>query len=147
MAETSAGGCVRKALRSPASTRPLASASGTCSAASGAACASTRSSASATESKATALLPRAVAAGAAAAFLNEPDALDAHAAFDRFHHIVDGEAGDRYRGERLHLDAGLARDLYAGPHDKAGQLGVGRDVDLDLGKGEGMAERDQFVGA
>ena len=50
-------------------------------------------------------------AGAAAALFDEPNALDAHAAFDRFDHVIDGETGDGYRGQRFHLDAGLARHL------------------------------------
>jgi hypothetical protein len=31
--------------------------------------------------------------------------------FDRFDHVIDGETGDGYRGQRFHLDAGLARHL------------------------------------
>src|SRR5580704_4077868 len=125
MAETSAGGWVRRALRSRASTRPAASSSGTSSAGRGAACANTWSSASATEINATSLLPNAKMAAAAAAFLQKPDALDAHAALDRFHHVIDGEAGDRYGGERFHFDAGLACDFDAGGDADAGQLGIG----------------------
>ena len=75
------------------------------------------------------LLPRAKMAAAAAAFFHEPDALDAHAAVDRFHHVIDGEAGDRNGGERFHLDAGLAGHFYARGDADAGQLGIGRDVD------------------
>src|SRR5580700_409232 len=120
MAETSAGGWVRRALRSRARTRPAAASSGTSSAAKGAACAKTWSSASATEINATSLLPNAIMAAAAAAFFHEPDALDAHAALDRFHHVIDGEAGDRYGGERFHLDAGLAGNFHARCHADAG---------------------------
>src|SRR5580704_10940049 len=132
MAETSAGGWVRRALRSRARTRPAASSSGTSSAGRGAACANTWSSASATEINATSLLPNAKMAAAAAAFFHEPDALDAHAALDSFHHVIDGEAGDRYGGECFHLDAGLARHLYARNDADTGQLGIGHDVDFDL---------------
>src|SRR6202035_2710232 len=137
MAETSAGGWVRRALRSRARTRPAASSSGTSSAAKGAACANTRSSASATEINATALLPNAKMAAAAAAFLDQPDALDAHAAVDRLHHVIDGEAGDRYGGQRFHLDAGLAGHFCARRDANAGQLGIGRDVDFDLRQQQG----------
>src|SRR5690349_10297585 len=112
MAETAAGGCVRKAATSLVRTRPWASMSGTCSLGNGAASASTRASASATGISATALLLHAIGARFAAALLDEADALDAHAAFDRLHHIVDGEAGDRHRGQRLHLDPGLSGDLH-----------------------------------
>src|ERR1700685_4779341 len=86
-------------------------------------------------------------AATAAAFFEKPDALDTHAALDRFHHVIDGEAGDRYGGERFHLDAGLAGHFYAGGDADAGQLGIGRDVDFDLRQQERMAQRDQFVGA
>src|SRR6202163_2269632 len=132
MAETSAGGWVRRALRSRARTRPAASSSGTSSACRGAACANTWSSASATEINATALPPNAKMAAAAAAFFHEPDAFDAHAAVDRLHHVIDGEAGDRYRGERFRLDAGLAGNFYARGDADAGQLGIRRDLDFDL---------------
>src|SRR5579883_1484101 len=103
MAETSTGGCVRRALRSSASTRPCASAKPAISAAKGVASRNTRSSASATGINATAhsrwailadFLRRPIVAGLAATFLDQADAFDTHAAFDRFHHIVDREAGD-----------------------------------------------------
>ena len=48
-----------------------------------------------------------------------------HAAVDRLGHVVDGEAGDRDGGERLHLDAGLAGDLGGGADAEAGQVVVG----------------------
>src|SRR5580700_4568545 len=86
-------------------------------------------------------------AGPATAFFDQPDSFDAHAALDRFHHVIDGETGDRYCGQRFHLNAGLAGDLDAGFDDDARQLGVRRDVDLDLRDGERVAERDQFVRA
>src|SRR5579862_1364290 len=147
MAETSAGGWVRRDLRASASTRPAASASGACSASSGTAWASTWSSACATEINATASLPHAKMAAAAAALFDEPNAFDAHAAFDRFDHVVDREAGDRDRGERFHLDAGFAGNFDPRSHLYSRQFDVGRDVDLDLGDGQGMAQRDQFMGA
>ena len=68
-------------------------------------------------------------AGLAAALLDQPDALDAHAAIDRLGHVVDRQAGDRDGGQRLHLDAGLSARLGLGAHDEAGQRVVGRDVD------------------
>src|SRR6185437_10090441 len=146
MADTSAGGWVRRAFRSCASTRPSASLSGTSSAGSGPACASTRSSASATDSNATASkLLGAVMAALAAALFDEPDALDAHAALHRFHHIVDRETGDRHRSQRFHLDAGLPRYPDLGAHGDAGQLGVGLQLELDLRQRQRMAQRDQFM--
>src|SRR6476469_3482712 len=124
MAETLAGGCVRNALRSRVRMRPWASDKMASSDGRGAACASTRSSASATDSNATSLLLCAKMAAAAAALLDEPDAFDAHAAVDRLHHVVDGQAGNCHGGERLHLDAGLACDFDAGRHFEAGQAGI-----------------------
>src|ERR1700724_1403577 len=147
MAETSAGGWVRRALRSSARTRPAASSSGTSSAGKGVACANTRSSASATEINATALLPNAKMTAAAAALFHEPDALDAHAAVDCLHHVIDGEAGDRNGGQRFHFDTGLAGHFYARRDANAGQLGIGRDVDVDLRQQQGMTQRDPFMGA
>src|SRR5262245_38420840 len=144
MAETAAGGWVRSAFRSSASTRPCACARGMGSAASGSASLSTSACASATESSAaTALLhslardlvrnpvpafrdhARPIMAGLAAALLDQVDVLDAHAALDRLHHVVDGEAGDRRRHQRLHLDAGLAGDLHGGTDGEPGRLVVG----------------------
>src|SRR5512143_2494949 len=100
MAETAAGGCVRCAARSAVSTRPWPSCSATVSAGNGSAPASTRCNASATGINAMILRLRAVVAGLAAALLQQADALDAHAALDRLDHVVDGQAGDRHRGER-----------------------------------------------
>src|SRR5262249_4589225 len=147
MADTLAGGWVRSALRSPVRMRPQASESSACSDGRGAACASTRSSASATDGNATSLLLCAEMAAAAAALLDEPDAFDAHAAVDRLHHVVDGEAGDGHGGERLHLDAGLARDLDAGGDFEARQTGIRPDIDLGLGNGKRVAQWNEVMGA
>ena len=43
----------------------------------------------------------------------------------RLDHVVDGQRGDGRRGERLHLDAGLAVDADGGLDDH----GAGRVVD------------------
>ena len=83
----------------------------------------------------------------AAALLDEADVGDRHAAVDGLGHVVDGEAGDRDGGQRLHLDAGLAGDLGRGADAKAGEVVVGVDVDGDLGERQRVAERDQLVGA
>src|ERR1700722_844965 len=128
MADTSAGGWVRNATRSSASTRPWACASSAASAAKGNASRNTRASACATGINATARSPMlqlslarailgAIAPRFAAALLDQANALDAHAALDRLHHVVDGETGDRHRGQRLHLDTGLAGHLGSGAHD------------------------------
>ena len=70
--------------------------------------------------------------GLAALFLNEMNAFDADAALGRLDHVVDREARDRHRGQRLHLDTGWARDLDGSANDAAGQLRVGRNVQRDL---------------
>src|SRR3989440_161719 len=145
MAETSSGGCMRSAARSSASTRPSASASATRSAGSGSTPSSTRASASPTGSSATSGSLHAVYSRLAAALLDEMDALNAHAALDRLHHVVDRQACDRDGGERLHLNASLAGELAGSAHDQARELVVGRDVDLDFGERERVAERDQLV--
>src|SRR5215467_9061186 len=102
MADTSAGGWVRKAARLSASTRPWACPSGTLSALRGAASRSTSARASATGNNATLDLPQARARLAGfpsspprrpimsrlpAALLDQPNALDAHAALHRLHHV------------------------------------------------------------
>src|ERR1700694_463850 len=147
MAERAAGGCERRAARSAASTRPLASAIGMVSDGSGSTPSSTRESASSTERSAISVLGRLVDARLAAALLEEPDRLDAHAAFERLGHVVDRETGDRDRGERLHLHAGPSGHLGGGANDQAGQVAIGLDLDLHLGERERMAERDQLMGA
>src|SRR5690242_13755003 len=82
-------------------------------------------------------------AGLAAALLEQMNAVDGHAALDRLHHVVDGEAGDRDRGERFHLDAGLAFDLDGRAHDEPRQLMMRLDLDLDLRDRQGMAEGNE----
>src|SRR5262249_47661479 len=111
------------AATSAASTRPCASASAACSLDSRAAPARTRASASATDINATLLL-HAIGSRLAPAFLDQADAVDAHPALDRLHHVVDGEAGHRNRGQRFHLDPGLPGDLDGGAHDQARQGAV-----------------------
>src|ERR1700726_4220657 len=138
MAETAAGGCERNAARSAARTRPLACAIGTDSEGSGSTSSSTRESACSTESSAMSVLGRVINAGFAAALLDESNPLDAHAAFDCLRHVVDGEAGDRDRGERFHLDAGLSGHLGGGANDEAGQLAIGLDLAVHLGERERM---------
>src|SRR5262249_5249068 len=147
MAETAAGGCERSAARSAASTRLAEWAIGTFSAGSGPTFSSTRASASATESNAMSVLGRLIEARLAAALLDKPDRLDAHAALERLGHVVDCEAGDRHRRERLHLDAGAARHFGGGPNGEAGQVAVRLDLDLDLGQRQRMAERDELMRA
>src|SRR6185503_14873565 len=126
MADRSAGGCVRRAATSAASTRPAASVSGASARGSGSTPSSTRASASATDNNDAMLLlglmilgP--IVAGLAALLLQQPDARDGHAFLDRLDHVVDGQAGDRHRGERLHLHPGLADDLDGRLHHEAGQ--------------------------
>ena len=65
------------------------------------------------------LLHRFVRAGFAAGFLKQPDGSDHHIFVGRLEHVVDGETGDRYRRQRLHLDAGLAANFDFGAHGNA----------------------------
>ena len=75
----------------------------------------TRARASATESRAMgdhAYRQRGLErAGPAAGLLHEANTGERHRPIDRLAHIVDGEAGDRDRGQRLHLHSGLGLDL------------------------------------
>src|SRR4051812_34586983 len=119
-------------MRSSASTRPAASSSGACSAPTGAAPSITRASASATGRSATSASLGAIHARLPAALLDEMNALDAHAALGRLHHVVNGEARDRNGGQRFHLDAGLTFQLAGRPHHQARQLFVRLDIHLDL---------------
>src|SRR5260370_3912717 len=116
MAETSAGGWVRNAATSAASTRPWASVSGVGSAANGSASASTRESASATGISATASLLCPILPRPSAALLEQADALHAHATLEPLDHVVDGQAGDGDRRQRLHLHPGQPRCFDAGAH-------------------------------
>ena len=66
-------------------------------------------------------------------FAQQADALDPHAAVDRLDHVVDRQAGDRDGGQRLHLDAGLARrPSTSARHADAGQRLVELALDLHL---------------
>src|SRR6185437_12739332 len=132
MEERSAGGCVRREASVAASTRPCAASIGISSAGSVETPSKTRSNASSTEIRGEATLSsRAPFAGSAAGFFQQANAFDAHAALGRFHHVVDREAGDRDGGQRLHLDAGLACNLYRRADDEPRQLLVRLDLDLD----------------
>src|SRR6185437_10306733 len=102
MADTASGGWVRRAAMSCVSTRPSASRSAIVSAGKGCAPASTRSRASATDIAATVSILCFEMTGFAATLFQEPDTLDVHPAFDRFDHVVDGQARNRHRGQRLH---------------------------------------------
>src|ERR1700745_2633682 len=147
MADNASGGWVRKAARSAASTRSWASVTGICTDDSGATPSSTRASASATGSRVTSCLRGAPMARYAPALLDQANAFDTHAALDRLDHVVDGQARDRRRGQRLHLDAGAAGDAHAGAHDDARELGIRHEVDIDLRDVERVAQRDQLVGS
>src|SRR5262245_42129953 len=109
MAEASKGGCVLSADSGAASTRPAASASGTRSGERALTPSRTRSRASWTGSSAISV-GNPIVAGLAAGLLDEPDSGNHHSPVDGFCHVVDGEAGDGGRRQRLHLDAGLAGD-------------------------------------
>ena len=76
-----------------------------------------------------------VVARVAAALGDEADAFDAHGPVDRLDHVVDRQAGDRDGGERLHLDAGLARHLHLRRHAHAGQGVVEGAIDADWSTG------------
>src|SRR3954466_14224022 len=65
---------------------------------------------------------RAVVPGLAALFFGQMNAVDAHAALNRLDHVIDRQAGDRHRGQRLHLDAGRAENLYGRADDTARQF-------------------------
>src|SRR5262252_5742259 len=82
--------------------------------------------------------------GFPAAFLDDADHLDDHAALDCLDHVVDREASDRNGGQRLHLDAGLPRHLDCRAHRKP--VAFRHDVDCDVADGERMAKRNEFVG-
>src|SRR5680860_1758700 len=143
MAEASKGGCVSVAARSSASTRPYASPRGIRSTSSGPSPFSTRASASSTGSRAIGS-GRAEGAGAAAGLLDQPNAGEGHGAVDRLAHVVEGEARDGNRGQRLHFHARLAFDFGRGFHAQTDGVALRREVERDLGEGQGMAERDQL---
>src|SRR5439155_1088171 len=51
----------------------------------------------------------------AARLFEQSDLLDLHPSVRRFHHVVDGEQGDRHRRERLHFHARPPDRLRGGP--------------------------------
>src|SRR6185437_9418101 len=85
-----------------------------------------------------------VSTGLAAGFMDEADAFDAHAAVDRFAHVVDGEGGHRDRGQRLHLDAGAALELAGGADIDGVTRRIAVEFDPDRAEREGVAQRDEI---
>ena len=71
---------------------------------------------------------------------------DLDAALDALDHVVDGQGGDRRRGHRLHLDAGLARSwrprrgCAARPPPRSGVIAT-----TQVGQGQRVAERDELA--
>jgi hypothetical protein len=57
---------------------------------------------------------------------------DAHTAFDRLDHVVDGEAGHRDRSQRFHLDPGRAGHLDGRAHAQAWKRAIRLDVDHNV---------------
>ena len=85
-------------------------------------------------------------AAAAAALLLQPDLLDGHNSIDRFAHVVDGQSGDADGGQRLHLDAGAAKDAHGGL-DAEQIVGVEGEIDVRRVMGQWMAEGNEVAGA
>ena len=77
----------------------------------------------------------------------ETDVLDPHALIGGLHHVVDCQARDGHGGQRLHLDAGLARHLHLRRHANAGKAFVEGAIDLHPGDQERVAKRYQLVRA
>ena len=78
------------------------------------------------------------AAGLAAGLLDEAEVGEDDPLVDRLHHVVDGEAGDRRRGQRLHLHAGLVHRAHARVHRDRGAARVERELHVHAGD----AQRD-----
>ena len=83
--------------------------------------------------------------GLAARLLEQAHALDPHPAVDGLAHVVDGQQADGGRGERLHLDAGLAERF--GRHlDRDGARGACRiERHGDPGQRQRVAQRDEIA--
>src|SRR5258708_6874767 len=84
-----------------------------------------------------------VLAGLAAAFLLEPKAAERHAAVERLDHVVDREQSHRRRGQRLHLDPGLAVAFDGGLNFNRGGCFFQTEIDGDAGNRDRMRQRDQ----
>src|SRR6185312_6388770 len=118
IAETAAGGCVRSAAISSASTRPHALSSGTFSTGNGLASTRTSRSASATGIRAMIrLAPRVPFTRFATTLVQKSNALDTDAAFHCLDHVVNRQACDRDCRERLHFNASL-RGYFHGRLDE-----------------------------
>src|SRR6058998_1561358 len=83
-------------------------------------------------------------ARAAARLAHQADRAEDHLAIDRLAHVVEGEAGDRDRGERLHLDAGACLDRHARLDQYPSAGAVGHQIDGDVIERQGVAERHQL---
>src|SRR5262249_7446433 len=127
------------------STRPRASPSVTCSMSSGVSPSVTRAKASATERRAIRSPSAPEGPRTAAGLLDQPNAGELNSAVNGLYHVVDGEAGDRDRGQRFHLDTGLRLDLCRSLDADAGGITGRREIDGDLRQGQKMAQRDQLM--
>src|SRR4029079_4327707 len=122
IAETAAGGCVRSAVMSSASTRPRARSSVTVSTCNGLAPVRTSRSASATGIRAMIrLAPRVPFTRLATALVQKSNALDTDAAFHCLDHVVNRQACDRDCRERLHFNASLRGDLHGRLDEESGK--------------------------
>src|SRR3954451_21855260 len=73
-------------------------------------------------------------AALAAGLVHEAYGVNAHGTVYGLAHVVNGHAGDTYRHQRFHLDAGLAGGTgRGGDFDGAGAL-IRHEVDVDAGK-------------
>jgi hypothetical protein len=80
----------------------------------------------------------------AAGFLDEAQIGDGDGAIHRLHHVVDGEARHRRRGEGFHLHPGLVHGAHAGLHRDGRGAGVEREGHVDAGDAERVAEGDEI---
>src|SRR5690606_483008 len=79
-----------------------------------------------------------------AAFLaQEADVFDGHAFVDGLEHVVDGEQAHGSRCEGFHFYAGLADCFGAGLDGDSVLIGVQDELDAQVGKRQGMAQRNQ----
>ena len=83
----------------------------------------------------------------ATGFFHEANILDAHAAVDRFGHVVDGQQADGGGGQSFHLDTSTT-EAFGGDCAVDGVLFL---VDGEIGSNAGqrnrMAERNQVAGS
>ena len=82
--------------------------------------------------------------GLATGFFQQLHIINRHATVGGFAHVVDCQECDLHGGERLHFHTGLITGFGGGPAMDAVTGFLRFELDLNMGDGNRVAQRDQF---